>query len=108
MAQSAGTILVVEDAVVSNFLKVALTQRGYEVICAQAADAQVFIRDAVRKIDLLITNVPAAFAEFPDLPLLYMAALPDPEAIQPFRRCLSLRKPFHTAQLFATMEQLLT
>jgi hypothetical protein len=77
------------------------------VICADQHDACTFLREGLEKVNLLITNTPAAFAEFGDLPVLYLAALPDPAAIQPFRRCAALRKPFHPTQLLNHIAQLL-
>ena len=51
-------------------------------------------------VDLLITNTPATFAEFGQMvPLLYLAAFPDPEAAADFERWLALSKPFQTTQL---------
>ncbi|MCU1233213.1 MAG: response regulator receiver protein [Candidatus Solibacter sp.] len=59
-------------------------------------------------IGLLITNVPARFTEFADrVPLLYIAAFPDPNEVSPFRTCRVLRKPFHPEQLINCVEQLL-
>src|SRR5947208_17195446 len=79
-------ILVVEDAFVSGFLKTALAQKGYLVICAERAGAVTLLRNSPA-IDLLITNIPAAFAECPGLPVLYIAASPELKQIRWFRSC---------------------
>jgi hypothetical protein len=41
------------------------------------------------------------------MPLVYLAGCPDPEAVQPFHRGQSLRKPFQPAQLFRLIRQLI-
>src|ERR1700687_4424267 len=87
-----GTILVVENAFVGGFLQTALAQQGYEVICLERVGALTLLRDVPEAVDLLITNIPAAFAEFSGLPVLYLAAAPDLKAIEGIRRCLCLRK----------------
>jgi DNA-binding response OmpR family regulator len=105
--EKSGAILVVEDVFVRDFLRTTLSRRGYKVICAEAADALAVLREGPVRIDLLITNAPMSFAEFGDLPVLYLAACPDPSALQCFRRCLALRKPFHPKQLLSHIAQLL-
>jgi DNA-binding response OmpR family regulator len=99
-------ILVVEDAFVRSFLRAALERLGHEVICAQAEEALAQLRKG--EIDLLVTNKPAEFAEFGEaVPLIYVAAFPDPSAAVAFRRWLPLRKPFQAAELTAAVERLL-
>jgi hypothetical protein len=105
--ENAGVILVVEDVFVRNFLRATLGRQGYHVICAEVADALVFLRERGGRVDLLITNMPLDFAEFGDMPVLYLAAVPDPAAVQAFRQCVTLRKPFHPSQLLGHVAQLI-
>jgi hypothetical protein len=99
-------IVVVEDAFVRSFLRAALERLGCIVICAGTAEATERMRAG--GIDLLITNTPAAFGEFGEtVPLLYIAAFPEPAAAVAFRRWTPLRKPFQTSELTAAVEQLL-
>ena len=58
-------------------------------------------------MQLLITNTPLVFAAFPDLPVLYLAASPDPAAVEPFASSRSLAKPFHPRRLLEFVAQLL-
>jgi hypothetical protein len=106
-SQSASSVLIVEDNDVGSFIRRALAQRGYDVVCAAPDDALTLLCDPQRRVSLLITNTPAAFDGFPDLPLLYVAAIPEPERMRPFQRCRALRKPFLPAQLFASVRELL-
>ena len=101
------TILVVEAAYVSDFLRTLLVRRGYAVVCASPHTACELLRSQPTNVDVLITNNPREFADFPDVPLLYMAACPDPAAIDGFRRSLKLTKPFQPRQLFDCLNQLL-
>jgi hypothetical protein len=101
------SVLVVEDSFVGSFLRTALTQKGYEVVCAKAAEAIAILRDPKRSVGLLITNAPACFEGFPEVPMLYIAALPEAERMTPFHNCRALRKPFYPAQLFASIQELL-
>jgi hypothetical protein len=102
----ANKIVVVEDAFVRSFLKVALERHGHSVICATPAQAVELLRE--RRANLLITNTPAEFAEFGStVPLLYTAAFPDPSVALPFKRWKPLRKPFQNAELISLVDQLL-
>ena len=89
-----------------SFLRAALERLGCRVICASPVQAVDRLRAG--DVDLLITNTPGAFAEFGELvPLLYIAAFPEPSEAAAFRRWTSLRKPFQTAELTAAIERLL-
>jgi len=99
-------IVVVEDVFVRSFLRTALARHGYEVICAAPAQAAQLLQNG--GIDLLITNVPQTFAAFgAQVPLLYLAAFPDPALAVDYSRWLALRKPFQTTELMLLVEQLL-
>lgn len=100
------TILVVEEQFVSEFLRTVLSQRGYEVICSRTGGAHSLLQRDRAKVDVLVTNVPLEFADFPDLPVLYVAASPDPEATLGFERCVALQKPFQARRLFECIQQL--
>ena len=100
--------MVVEDPFVSGFVRNVLKRRGYEVAPVEAADGIGLLRASDGRICLLITNLPGAFTEFAErVPLLYLAAFPDPKITSSFRSSRTLRKPFHPDQLFAYVEQLL-
>jgi hypothetical protein len=99
-------IVVVEDVFVRNFLRAALERLGYTVICATVAEAKRFLQSD--KADLLVTNTPGEFGEFgASIPLLYIAAFPDPAHATSFRQWLPLRKPFQSVELTAALERLL-
>jgi hypothetical protein len=101
------TILVVEEQFVSEFLRTVLIHRGYQVICTRPGNARALLRHDRASVHVLVTNVPLDFAAFPDLPVLYVAASPDPEVACGFEHCVSLRKPFQARQLYDCIEQLL-
>lgn len=99
-------ILVVEDTLVSRLLCSVLQREGYRVTCETPAEAVALLRAGYA--DLLITNTPGEFAEFGSkVPLLYLAAFPDPQVAAPFDRWLSLRKPFPTSELVILTGRLL-
>ena len=91
----------------SAFLRSLLAQRNYEVTIATAGVARTMLRDNRTSIDVLITNVPLEFTGTPDVPLLYLAANPLPEAIRGFERVLFLVKPFHPRDLLDCIRKLL-
>jgi DNA-binding response OmpR family regulator len=105
---SCGSIVVVEDPFVSGFLRNVLQRKGYHVIPLDADAGVNLLRAADPNIGLLITNHPTIFAEFAErVPLLYIAAFPDPAAASPFRASRLLRKPFHPDQLLNCVQELL-
>lgn len=99
-------IVVVEDVFVRSFLRAALVRQGHQVICAMPEQAIELLKTG--EIDLLVTNSPQVFAGFgSQVPLLYLAAFPEPAAAADFSHWLSLRKPFQTTDLVALVNQLL-
>jgi DNA-binding response OmpR family regulator len=102
------TVLVVEDRILSDFLKSVLSQQGYRVICTDRSRAQALLEGREFGVDALITNIPQQFAEFRGLPVVYVASCPDPEGTAAFARACQLTKPFPPRELFHCLEQLLT
>jgi len=108
LRESSDKIVVVEDPMVSGLLGTVLRGNGYQVLPMQAGEGVMLLRAGDSGIGLLITNIPELFKEFGEcLPLLYLAAVPDPVAASCFRCNRILRKPFHPAQLLSCVEQLL-
>jgi hypothetical protein len=55
----------------------------------------------------VITNTPGLFAAFAEqVPVLYLAAIPEAGLTTRFRACRAIRKPFHPAQLLEAVEEL--
>lgn len=99
-------VVVVEDVFVRSFLRAALERVGYIAHCVTAEEAMRLLRSG--EIDLLVTNTPDSFAEFgPSIPLLYVAAFPNPANAAAFRRWLPLHKPFQAHELNAAIQRLL-
>jgi DNA-binding response OmpR family regulator len=100
------TVLVVEEQFVSEFLRSVLSKRGYRVVCAGFERAKSILRQGPEPVDLVITNKPLEFVATPDVPILYVAACPDPEMIRGFGRALALSKPFHPRDLLECLRRL--
>jgi len=99
--------MVVEDPFVSGLLRSLLTGQGYRVALASVSHGLELLRSAQAIPDLLITNQPAPFATMGDsLPLLYLAASPDPQQAAAFPNCSTLRKPFEPRQLLEAVRHL--
>jgi len=99
-------VVVVEDVFVRSFLRAALERIGYVAHCVSAEEAMRLLRSG--EMDLLVTNAPETFSEFGDtIPLLYIAAFPNPANASDFRRWLPLHKPFQAHELNAAIQRLL-
>ena len=85
-----------------------LTRGGYAVVEAEPWRAVELLRDPGEKFAVLITNQPYLFLDFAvSVPVLYIAATPDPEWTAKFAVCRALRKPFHPHELLDLTSQLL-
>jgi DNA-binding response OmpR family regulator len=105
---SAGAIVIVEDSFVGHFLRVVLQRHGHRAITADAREGLDLLRPGQSQVGLLITNIPALFVPFGEwVPLLYLAACPDPALVEGFRASRALRKPFHTDELMECVRELL-
>jgi DNA-binding response OmpR family regulator len=103
-----GKILVAEDRFVRAFVLTYLTRQGFSVVSLDVGEAEEQIQAGTVEFDLLITNRPAQFAELAGrVPLLYLAASPDPAETAGFTRCHVLRKPFRPEQLLTAVTSLL-
>jgi DNA-binding response OmpR family regulator len=102
-----GIIAVTEDPYIRKFLGDVLKRRGYRVVGADSARAIEMIRSGDEPVDLVITNTPVEFASVAEeVPVLYIAAAPDPEVGSRFRAFRALRKPFLPDQLIAAVKEL--
>ncbi len=102
-----GIVAVIEDPFIRKLLRDILTRHGYRVVEYAAPYAVELLRSGAEQIHLIITNHPDEFLAFADvLPILYMAAAPDPELAARFLRCRSLRKPFVAEDLLAAVAEL--
>lgn len=103
-----GIIAVTEDPFIRKFLGDVLNRRGYRVVGADSARTIEMIRSGSETVDLVITNTPAEFASVADkVPMLYIAAVPDPEMGSRFPSFRALRKPFLPNQLIAAVKELI-
>jgi hypothetical protein len=104
---SQNTLVVVEDPLIGNLVRMVLRRRDYTVILANATEAMDLICEGERFDGILVTNRPALFAGLGDtLRLLYLSSTPDPELGALFRRCQLVRKPFLPAELVEAIKEL--
>ena len=86
------TILVVECAEIRALLRLMLEKQGYRVVQSDVEHAASVLEGKENAVCALVTNTPQYFLRFGRLPILYIAAVPDPGLI---RYCSAvLRKPF--------------
>jgi CheY-like chemotaxis protein len=103
-----GCVLVVEDPLIQRFIGGVLKREGRQVVEAKAEESLRVLRSRDQAIALLITNQPLRFVEFAEtLPLIYVAAVPDPAMALHFRYCRMLRKPFPPSDLVECVAELL-
>ena len=102
-----GCVLVVEDPLIQRFVSGVLRRAGHQVVEAKAEESLRILRTSDQAIVLLITNQPLRFLEFAEtLPLIYIAALPEPTLVFRFSRCRMLRKPFPPSHLVECVAEL--
>ncbi|MCL5746420.1 MAG: response regulator [Acidobacteria bacterium] len=99
------TILVVECAEIRALLRLMLEREGYRVLQSDTEHAAAVLKQEENEIHALITNTPQLFLRFASLPILYIAAIPDPE-ITPYCTAV-LRKPFTCRALAESVEKVL-
>jgi len=103
-----GMITVTEDPYIRRFLADVLKRRGYKVIGADPTHTIEMIRSGDETVDLVITNTPVEFASVADkVPMLYIAAIPDPDMGSRFPSFRALKKPFLPEQLFTAVKELI-
>ena len=102
-----GIVAVIEDPFIRKLLRDILARHGYRVVEYTAPFAIELLRSGAEQVSLIITNAPGEFLAFADvLPVLYLAAAPDPELAARFRHCRCLRKPFLAEDLVAAVADL--
>jgi len=102
-----GIIAVIEDPFVSKFLRDLLTRQGYRIVESTPSHITGLLEQRHEHVDLVITNAPDDLAGFPpEMPLLYLAAAPDPDLTARFSHCRAVRKPFQAQQLLTAVEEL--
>jgi hypothetical protein len=101
------TIVVVEDPQIQRLIQGLLGRSGLQACIAERNYRQRLLEGSPLP-GVLITNQPSLFLAFADeVPLLYIAAMPDTQLASMFRRCRVLRKPFQASDLLASVDQLL-
>ena len=99
---------MVEDPLVQKFIGGVLKRDGRQVIEAKAEQSLRVLRAGDPVVVLLISNQPLRFVEFAEfLPLINIAAVPDPTLVLRFRYCRILRKPFPPSDLVECVAELL-
>jgi hypothetical protein len=102
-----GLVLMVEDPFICTYIRNVLSRHGFECVEAGLRRAAEILANTTPRVSLLITNRPEQFLPFAErIPLLYVAAFPDPVLATRFSRCRTLAKPFHNTELVAAVEQL--
>ena len=105
--QYKGTVAVAEDPFVRRYVRALLVKHGFQIVENDVRLTRRLMESGELKPDILITNVPDAFAGFAaHLPVVYLAAAPDPTLVEPFRFSRMVRKPFQAQQLLEALSEL--
>ena len=84
-----------------------LQRRGHEVTISDPERAGQMLGAGTIRAHIVITNRPEPFRPLAKtLPILYIAANPDPEVARDFPVCRILRKPFRNEDLLDAVEEL--
>jgi hypothetical protein len=101
------SLVVVEDLLISNLVRVLLRREDYPVTLAGVREARALLRRPEPFDGILVTNAPSHFLDFADnVRLLYLSSAPDPQLQASFRRCRAVRKPFTPADLVQAVREL--
>jgi DNA-binding response OmpR family regulator len=101
------SLVVVEDPLISNFVRALLHREDYGVTVAGVTEATALLRRPKPFDGILVTNTPSLFLDFADsVRLLYLSSAPDPQLQARFRRCRAVRKPFIPAALVQAVREL--
>jgi len=101
------TVAIAEDPFIRRYVRVLLTKHGFQTVEKDTPVARRLMESGELRPDVLITNDPGSFAGFAAvLPVLYIAAAPDPAVVARFRSSRTLRKPFEAAQLLKAVSEL--
>lgn len=104
-----GTVVVVEDPLVSRLVRAVLQRHGYQVKLAAPAEARALLDAPDSTVGVLVTNTPQPFLEFGDrIPLLYLTSSPDFLMEAAFRACRVVVKPFVPEDLVRAVGALAT
>ncbi len=104
---SLGTVVVVEDPLVSKLVRAVLEKRGYEVKLAGAAEAAALLASRQSNVGVLVTNAPDTFLQFADrVPLVYLTSAPNLLLEAAFRACRVVVKPFVPSDLVRAVSEL--
>ena len=107
LIESLKTVAVVEDPFIGRYLRTLLGRHGFHTVDHDSSVMLKLMESGRLKPDVLITNTPGVFTEFADqLAVIYMAAAPDPEVVQPFRHSRILSKPFEAEDLLRAVSEL--
>lgn len=102
-----GTVVVVEDPLVSKLVRAVLEKRGYAVKLAGASEAAALLASPQSRVGVLVTNAPATFLQFADrVPLLYLTSAPNLLLEAAFRTCRVVVKPFVPSDLVRAVTEL--
>ncbi len=103
------TVAVAEDPFIRRYVRALLVKHGFRIVENDPKLTRKLMESGELIPDVLITNDPGAFAGFADeLPVVYLAAAPDPAVVERFRFSRMLRKPFEADQLLRALNELTT
>src|SRR5690348_350736 len=105
---SMGTVVVVEDPLVSKLVRTVLQRHGYQVKLAAPEEASAMLAAPDSKKGVLVTNSPDAFLQYSDrVPLLYLTSYPNVLLEAAFRSCRVVVKPFVPEELVRAVSELI-
>jgi hypothetical protein len=101
------TVAVAEDPFVRRYVRALLLKHGFQIVENDTRVTRRLMESGDLKPDVLITNDPTTFAGFAAyLPVVYLAAAPDPALVARFKLSRMVRKPFEAEQLLQALNEL--
>jgi hypothetical protein len=101
------TVAVAEDPFVRRYIGALLAKHGFQTAENDTRLTLRMMESGDLQPDVLITNDPGSFAGFAEeIPVVYVAAAPDPSLVRAFKSSRMLRKPFQAEELLQAVAEL--
>jgi hypothetical protein len=99
-------VVLDEDPLIERYLESLLVKKGYRIVTARNSHA-LELNSPDLNVLLVITNRPGVLTMVDsEVPMVYLAASPDPKVAAQFPICRMMKKPFRAGDLLDAVDEL--